>query len=115
MDYLNQLSDRTDSYEAKEIDVDPKLLYRLFRALASIGLLNETTGEQFTLTERGTVLRSGAPGSLRYMAMLEGGAEGWEIWENGPAMVRTGRQTAFLREYGEMAFEHARVNPKGYG
>ncbi len=114
-DFLSQQTARTASDVAKEIDVDPKLLYRLFRALASIGLLNETTGEQFTLTERGTVLRSGAPGSLRYMAMLEGGEEHWEIWKYVPAMVRTGRQNAFLREYGEMAFEHARVNPKGYG
>ena len=30
-------------------------------------------------------------------------------------MIRDGRQNAFLREYGEMAFDHARANPDGYG
>jgi hypothetical protein len=30
-------------------------------------------------------------------------------------MVRDGRQNAFMREYGEMAFAHVRANPDGYG
>jgi len=49
------------------------------------------------------------------MAMLEGGPEHWAIWKHVPAMIRGGRQNAFLREYGEMAFDHARANPDGYG
>ena len=49
------------------------------------------------------------------MAMLEGGPEHWAIWKHVPAMIRDGRQNAFLREYGEMAFDHARANPDGYG
>jgi hypothetical protein len=47
----------------------------------------------------GAVLRTDAPGSLRYMAMLEGGPEHWAIWNHVPAMVRDGRQNAFMREY----------------
>lgn len=39
------------------------------RNLASLGLLNETPGRHFKLTERGAVLRTDAPGSLRYMAI----------------------------------------------
>jgi len=87
----------------------------LLRALASLGLLNETPGRRFNLTERGAVLRTDAPRSLRYMAMLEGGPEHWAIWKHVPAMVRDGRQNAFMREYGKMAFDHARANPDGYG
>jgi O-methyltransferase domain len=87
----------------------------LLRALASLGLLNEMPGRRFNLTDRGAVLRTDAPGSLRYMAMLEGGPEHWAIWKHVPAMVRDGRQNAFMREYGEMAFDHARANPDGYG
>jgi hypothetical protein len=49
------------------------------------------------------------------MAMLEGGPEHWAIWKHVPAMIRDGRQNAFLREYGEIAFDHARANPDGYG
>jgi predicted transcriptional regulator len=114
-DFLSKDSARTASDVAAEINLDPKLLYRLLRALASLGFLNETANGHFNLTDRGVVLRSDEPGSLRYMAMLEGGKEHWAIWKYVPAMVRDGRQNGFLREYGELAFDHARANPDGYG
>jgi hypothetical protein len=114
-DYLSRDDTRTANDVATETGFDLTLLYRLLRALASLGLLNETPGRRFSLTERGAVLRSDAPGSLRYMAMLEGGPEHWAIWNHVPAMVREGRQNAFMREYGEMAFAHACGNPDGYG
>jgi len=114
-DFLSRDRMRTASEVAAETGLDPALLYRLLRALASIGLLNEMPGHQFNLTERGAVLRTDAPGSLRYMAMLEGGPEHWAIWKHVPAMVREGRQNAFMREYGKIAFDHARANPDGYG
>ena len=114
-DLLSKVNARAANDVAADLGVDPKLLYRLLRALASLGLLDETGGENFALTERGAVLRSDAPGSLRYMAMLEGGEEHWAIWKYVPAMIRDGRQNAFLREYGEMAFDRARSNPDGYG
>ena len=114
-DYLSRDGSRAASEVAAEAGLDAQLLYRLMRALASLGLLNETQGCRFNLTEHGAVLRSDAPGSLRYMAMLEGGEEHWAIWKHVPGMVRDGRQNAFLREYGEMAFEHARANADGYG
>lgn len=114
-DLLNSVNARTANDVAGDLRVDPKLLYRLLRAIASLGLLNEAEGGKFTLTEQGTVLRSDAPGSLRYMAMLEGGEEHWAIWKYVPAMIKDGRQNAFLREYGQMAFDHARSNPDGYG
>ena len=115
-DCLSRDGTRTANDVAAEIGLDPTLLYRLLRALASLGLLNETPGRRFNLTERGAVLRTDAPRSLRYMAMLEGGPEHWAIWKHVPAMVRDGRQNAFMREYGKMAFDHARAaNPDGYG
>ena len=74
-DCLSRDGTRTASDIAAGTGLDSTLLYRLLRALASLGLLNETPGRQFNLTERGAVLRTDAPGSLRYMAMLEGGPE----------------------------------------
>ncbi len=114
-DCLSRDGTRTAGDIAAETGLDPALLYRLLRALASLGPLHERLGRHFNLTERGAVLRTDAPGSLRYMAMLEGGPEHWAIWNYVPAMVRDGRQNAFMREYGEMAFAHARANPDGYG
>jgi methyltransferase family protein len=72
-DYLSEDNARSAGDVAIDMDLDPMLLYRLLRALASLGLLNEAKGKHFSLTERGRVMRSDAPGSLRYMAMLEGG------------------------------------------
>jgi hypothetical protein len=78
-DYLSCNGSRSASDVAAEAGLDPTLLYRLLRALASLGVLNETAGRHFNLTERGAVLRTDVPGSLRYMAMLEGGPEHWAI------------------------------------
>jgi|GEM_PF-149585 len=114
-DHLGIESPRTAADVAKEVELDPDLLYRLLRALASLGLLNETDKRQFTLTERGAVLRTDAPDSLRSMAMLEGGPEHWAIWKHVPTIVREGKQNAFMREYGQMAFDWARAHPDGYG
>lgn len=114
-DSLIREGPRTADEVAAETGLDPTLLYRLLRALASLGLLNEAPRRRFNLTERGALLRTDAPGSLRYMAVLEGGPEHWAIWKHVPAMVRDGRQNAFLREYGQRAFDHARANPEGYG
>src|ERR671928_97756 len=39
-------------------------LYRLLRALASVGIFNEAAGRTFSITPLGQVLRSDVPGSL---------------------------------------------------
>ena len=114
-DFLSGDAARPADEVATETGLDPTLLYRLLRALASLGLLEETPEHRFKLTDRGAVLRTDAPGSLRYMAMLEGGPEHWAIWKHVPTMIREGRQNAFIREYGKMGFDHARANPDGYG
>ena len=52
-DLLSSVNARTANDLATDLRVDPKLLYRLLRALASLGLLNETGGGEFALTETG--------------------------------------------------------------
>src|SRR5215470_11862035 len=95
-DCLSRDGTRTANDVAAETCLDPTLLYRLLRALASLGLLNETSGRHFNLTERGAILRTDAPGSLRYMAMLEGGPEHWAI-ETG---WRENKQVTIFRSTG---------------
>jgi hypothetical protein len=99
---------------ATKVKADPDLLYRLLRALASIGLLVEDDGEAFRLTEAGSLLRDDHPQSLRAMALLEEGPEHYAIWKHLVAMLRDGRQNGLLREFGAMGFDHARRNPE-YG
>jgi hypothetical protein len=64
-DFLSRDGTRTASDVAADIGLDAPLLYRLLRALASLGL-----GRHFSLTERGALLYTDAPGSLRYIALL---------------------------------------------
>jgi hypothetical protein len=65
-------------------------LYRLLRAVASLGILEEDETRRFALTPRGTLLRSDVPGSMRAWAMLLG--EPWfrSTWDNLLHSIRTG-------------------------
>jgi Dimerisation domain len=95
-DHVSQDKDRTAGEVAAEIDMDAGLLHRLLRALASLGLLKETSEGGFSLTARGALLRTDVVGSLRYLAMLEGGLEHTAIWERVPLSIKDALQNAFL-------------------
>jgi hypothetical protein len=47
-------------------------LYRVMRMLASMGVFKEEQGKCFTLTPAGELLKSDAPGTMRYFAMMFG-------------------------------------------
>lgn len=97
---------------ASELGVDAQALYRLMRALASLQLLIEHWGRQFSLSSAGQFLRSDHPESLRGVTLLEEGPEHYAIWKHLPDMIRDGRQNAFVREFGHMAFEHTEKSPR---
>lgn len=96
---------------AAAIEADPALLFRLLRALASLGLLEEFESGEFVVTPAGALLKDDHPDSLRYMVLLEEGPEHYALWKHLTAMVRDGKQNAFVREYGQMAFDYARNHP----
>ncbi len=98
---------------AAELGVNSGLLYRLLRALASLGLLAESSSRSFSISKAGELLRSDHPQSLRYIALLAEGPEHYALWKHLPDMIRDGRQNAFVREFGVMAFEYTRRN-SGY-
>jgi hypothetical protein len=99
---------------AEELELDAALAYRLMRGLASLELLSEDERRAFALTETGELLRKDHPQTLRGVTLLEEGPEHYALWGHLPAMVREGRQNAFVREFGRMAFEHAAQDPQ-YG
>lgn len=109
-DHLSNRTAKTAEVLAVELGVDPTLLYRLLRAQATIGLVEEDSSSGFLLTEEGQLLRSDHPQSLKSMARLEEGPQHYALWKHLPAMVRDGKQNAFIREFGGMAFDHAREN-----
>jgi hypothetical protein len=89
------------------LDADATLLYRLMRALASLGLLRELPGRAFLLTPAGALLSRNHPATLRGVTLLEEGPVHYALWPHLPDMIRDGRQNAFAREFGRMAFDHA--------
>ena len=113
---FDQLSDKSTSATtvAEAINADPAMLYRLMRALGSIGLLIENDENEFRLTEAGALLREDHPHSLRATALLEEGREHYAIWKHLVDMVRDGRQNGFVREFDTKGFDYARANPS-YG
>src|SRR5260370_11905006 len=57
---------------ATQIGADPRGLYRLMRATASVGVLSEGPDGKFSETPLSAVLRNNANPSLRAFAMLHG-------------------------------------------
>lgn len=99
---------------AKRLGLDDALTYRLMRALGSLELLREEPGRTFSLTPAGQLLRRGHPQTLRGVTLLEEGPVHYALWKHLPDMVRDGRQNAFVREFGHMAFQHTASDPE-YG
>jgi ubiquinone/menaquinone biosynthesis C-methylase UbiE len=88
---------------ARETGTHQKSLYRLLRALASIGVFVEMPGEQFTLTPAADLLRSDVSDSQRNLAILMG-EEHYRAWGDLLYSIQTGRP-AFERIYGQAIFD----------
>ena len=79
---------------ASELELDAGLLYRLMRALGSLGLLSEGKTKTFSLTRSGQLLREDHPHSLRAMTLLEEGPEHYAAWKHLTALIAKGARTA---------------------
>lgn len=74
-------------------------LFRLLRAVVSIGLLTQEPGGHFRLTAFGECLRSGVPGSMRAAIASEVDTVHWACWGQLDECIRTG-QPAFQKIFG---------------
>jgi ubiquinone/menaquinone biosynthesis C-methylase UbiE len=86
-------------------------LYRVLRALASIGWLEEGAGGRFGPTALTSGLQTGVPGSLRFLAMTELGEEHYPAWGDLLFSVRTG-ELAFDRVFGTANWEFWAKHPE---
>lgn len=111
-DHLVRSCSRPVGAVALELHVDTALLYRLMRALASLGLLVETDSRGFATSETGELLRSDHPQSLRTRVLVAEGLEHYAIWKHLADIIRDGTQNGFIREFGASAFEYARTNKR---
>src|SRR5258708_33546671 len=75
-----------------QIGADPRGLYRLMRATASVGVLSEGPDGKFSETPLSAVLRSNANPSLRAFAIIHGRDWHGLGWSQLDYCVRTGKQ-----------------------
>lgn len=103
--------ERTSDDLAEATGADPSTLYRLLRALASLGVLHEAEGRRFSLTPLGQPLRGDVPGSLRGWTRLLGREYVWRSWGNLTDAVRNG-ENSFRALYGADVFEWRAEHPE---
>ena len=103
--------ERTADDLAEASGADPSALYRLLRALASLGVLHEAEGRRFSLTALGEPLRGDVPGSLHGWVRLTGRDHLWRSWGNLANAVRTG-ENSFQQLHGGKVFEWRAEHPE---
>ncbi|MDX6381818.1 MAG: hypothetical protein QOI57_2842 [Rubrobacteraceae bacterium] len=86
-------------------------LYRLLRALASVGVFAEKPDGRFRSTPLAEYLRTNVPRSLRAWAMQIGQQYLWTSWGHLLHSVRTG-EPAFPKQYGTTAWEYRQAHPE---
>lgn len=93
---------------AHETSTNPESLYRLLRALASIGVFTEGH-HGFDLTPMAEYLRSDSEGSVRAIALMHGAPWHWRAWEASLQAVRSGG-TGFAHVNGAEFFDYLHEN-----
>ena len=100
---VNELAHATDS--------QAPYLYRVLRALASVGVFIEISPHQFALTEMAQYLRSDIPGSLRYISMMSSDQWHWNSLGDILHVVKTGQPAMQHLYQVDNTFEYLSQNP----
>ncbi|WP_421657754.1 methyltransferase [Leptothermofonsia sp. ETS-13] len=90
---------------------DEQALYRLLRALASVGIFAETESRQFVLTPLANCLRSDVSDSVRDASIMMGDREHYNSWGNILHSIKTG-ESGFENLFGMNIFEYYSRNPE---
>jgi hypothetical protein len=102
---------RTVGHLATETGVHAPALYRVLRALASVGIFAETKGGRFKLTPLADTLRTGVHASLRGWTLMINEKYTWDAWEELLHGVKTG-EIPFVKAHGVMPFEYLEQHPE---
>ncbi len=100
---------RTAADLAVEVGVDPVVLHRVLRGLASFGVFTEGGSGRFGLNEDAELLRDGAPDSFRGLLLARG-----ELYYGAFGRLRDavrGGGSAFELAYGQPFFDHLDTHP----
>jgi hypothetical protein len=92
-------------------DTNEQSLYRLLRALASVGIFTETSPGKFAVTPMAVFLQSGISSSLRDIAIMLGDREHYNSWGNILHAVKMG-DSGFENLFGMNVFDYYAQNPE---
>lgn len=96
---------RSSEYLSVATATDPQALYRLLRAIASVGVFVEIGEKKFANTPMSDTLRSDHPQSTRPMAIWMNEPEHWKVYGDLMYSVKTG-QPAWDKTHGEPVFPY---------
>jgi hypothetical protein len=102
---------KTAAELASGVGLHPGHLYRILRALASVGVLAGDGDGRFSLTQMGELLRSDVSGSLRPVATYVCDPWSWKPWGDLAGCARSG-EPAFERVFGEGVFDYFAKHPE---
>ena len=94
---------------ARETGSNPEAIYRLLRALASVGIFKETSDRMFELTPLAETLQKNHPMSVQPAALLMGDSIWREPWGNILHSIKTGEEAfanIFKTSYFDYLNEH---------
>jgi hypothetical protein len=90
---------------------NPDGLYRVLRALASVGVFKEETGKKFALTPMAECLRTDSPTPVTGWALHSGSDYIWSAWGSLLHSARTG-ENAFQSANGKSIWDYRREDPE---
>jgi hypothetical protein len=102
---------RTVGDLATAVEVQAPALYRLLRALASVGIFAETKDKRFKLTPLAALLQKDIPGSMHAAARMWGEKFQEDAWAQLLYGIKTG-ETPFLKAHGVPPFEYLEKHPE---
>jgi len=102
---------RTVKELATATEVQAPALYRVLRALASVGVFAETKGKRFKLTLLAATLQKAAPNSMHAAALLFEDKFSEVAWAQLIHGVQTG-ENPFLKAHGVPVFEYLEKHPE---
>jgi hypothetical protein len=102
---------KTIAQLAAATNTEPRSLYRLLRALASVGIFTEVSDHCFALTPLATTLKSDTPDSMRYAVLAQLGDDHSLGWSNGLHSLKTG-EVAFNAAAGMPVWEYYAQHPE---
>lgn len=110
------LADGPKSVEelATATDTHAPSLYRVLRAVASLGVFTEQENQKFALNANAEPLLSNRPNSMRDMTIFMGEDWHWEVWGKTMYSVRTGK-SAWAEMHGEDVFGYFKENSEALG